>query len=66
MRHFEVESERCQLLQPELAVARTNLLDYFRETSAAAGEGWTWREAAREAGRASEGAARERRPSPPR
>ena len=29
MRHFERESERCQLYTPELAVARTQLLDYF-------------------------------------
>lgn len=31
MRHFERESERCQLYQPALAAARTQLLDYFRE-----------------------------------
>ncbi len=33
MRHFERESERCQLLQPSLAAARTLLLDYFRDTA---------------------------------
>ena len=30
LRHFERESERCQLLQPHLCAARTLLLDYFR------------------------------------
>eukprot|EP00965_Chrysotila_dentata_P058424 1937549-Pleurochrysis_carterae.AAC.1 len=35
MRHFERESERAQLLQPQLAAARTILLDYFRDTAAA-------------------------------
>jgi hypothetical protein len=33
LRHFERESERCQLLQPMLAAARTTLLDYFRDTA---------------------------------
>ena len=33
MRHFERGSERCQLLQPSLAAARTLLLDYFRDTA---------------------------------
>ena len=31
MRHFERESERCQLFHPHLAAARTALLDYFRD-----------------------------------
>ena len=35
MRHFEVESERCQLPSPHLAAARTHLLDYFRAASSA-------------------------------
>ena len=29
MRHFERESARAQLLQPQYAAARTMLLDYF-------------------------------------
>lgn len=36
MRHFERESERCQLYTPELAVARTQLLDYFGDLQRAA------------------------------
>ena len=35
LRHFERESERCQLLQPHLAAARTLLLDYFRDMAEA-------------------------------
>ena len=34
MHHFERESERGQLLQPHLAAIRTQLLDYFRATTA--------------------------------
>ena len=36
MRHFEVESERCQMPSPHLAAARTLLLDYFRGAAKAA------------------------------
>jgi len=35
LRHFERESERCQLLLPHLAAARTLLLDYFRDMAEA-------------------------------
>jgi len=36
MRHFERESERCQFYLPQLAVARTQLLDYFGDLARAA------------------------------
>ena len=52
MRHFEIESERCQLPSPHLAAARTMLLDYFRGAANRVHadnyifrfeRGWSWR-----------------------